>query len=76
MFKGADMTTNQTAMQQNTVLLCCNPVEHDKVSQMVFLKCIMIRSFSMSVFRFSVFQFKLWADLMVSWHHKKVSDND
>lgn len=36
MFRGDDMTTKQTAMQHNTVLLCCNPVEHDKVSQMIF----------------------------------------
>lgn len=45
MFKGDDMTTKQTAMQQSTVLLCCNPLEHDKVSQMIFPRCIFITFF-------------------------------
>lgn len=75
------MTTKQTAMQQSTVLLCCNSVEHDKVSQMILLKCIFITFFQHDE-RFIVFfflsslHFKEWTDIMVSWHHKKVSGND
>lgn len=35
MFKGDYMTTKPTAMLQIIVLLCCNPVKHDKASQMI-----------------------------------------
>lgn len=35
MFKGDDVTTEQAAMLQSAVLLCCNPVEHDKLPPVI-----------------------------------------